>query len=97
MLERATGGPSGARHLDAASAAGRIRVRSGALAECPAVIFATEQMDEDPGWCHLEPGELVHVDSELRVERRIALPDPPAHPLRIEDLEPHAAASQGQA
>src|SRR5438270_6826941 len=38
MLERATGGPTGQRHFDAGSAAGRIRVRSGALAGCPAVV-----------------------------------------------------------
>jgi glutamine amidotransferase len=33
MLERASGGPTGSRHLDAASPAGTVRVRSSALAE----------------------------------------------------------------
>jgi predicted glutamine amidotransferase len=94
VLERASGGPTGARHLDAASPAGTIRVRSGALAGQPAVIFASEQMDEDRGWRALDPGELVHVDANLEVTSRIALGEPPAHQLRLEDLDPRAAASQ---
>lgn len=94
MLERGQGGPSGARHFDGASASGRIRVRAGALATCPAVVFATEQMDEDPGWRNLEPGELVHVNRELTIASEIAIDHAPAHQLRLEDLQPHAAASQ---
>jgi glutamine amidotransferase len=94
MLERAEGGPTGQRHLDAASASGRIRVRSGALATCAAVVFASERMDEDPGWRLLEPGELVHVGRDLGVARRIAVEHPPARQLRLEDLVPEAAASQ---
>jgi predicted glutamine amidotransferase len=96
VLERGEGGRSGRRHFDAGSAAGRIRVRSGALATTPAVVFASERMDEDPGWRALEPGELVHVDRALQVTRRIAIADPPAHRLRLEDLHPQAAASQGR-
>jgi predicted glutamine amidotransferase len=95
MLARPAGGPSGSRHLDHASSAGRIRVRSGDLATAPAVVFATERMDEDPGWRNLEPGELVHVDAALEVHSAIVLPDPPLHRLTLADLEPHAAASQG--
>ncbi|HKN95075.1 MAG TPA: class II glutamine amidotransferase [Thermoleophilaceae bacterium] len=94
MLERGEGGPSGARHFDGASAAGRIRVRSGALAGCRAVVFATEPMDEDRGWRNLDPGELVHVDRDLTVTSEVAIDHAPAHPLRLEDLEPHAAKSQ---
>lgn len=94
MLDRAIGGPTGQRHLDAASAAGTIRVRSSALADRRAVIFASERMDEDSGWRELESGELVHIDSELEVSSRVLLDRPPAHRLRIEDLEPLAAASQ---
>jgi predicted glutamine amidotransferase len=94
MLEREEGGPSGARHFDAASASGRIRVRSGALATNAAAVFASEQMDEDTGWQALSPGELVHVDRDLRVDTRIAISEPPAHQLRLEDLRPEAAASQ---
>jgi glutamine amidotransferase len=94
MLERASGGPSGRRHLDAASPAGTVRVRSGELAARAAVLFASEQMDEDPGWRALEPDELVHVDGDLRVTCHTVVGAPPSHPLRLEDLEPHAAASQ---
>jgi predicted glutamine amidotransferase len=97
MLERTSGGPSGQRHFDAGSQSGRIRVRSGALAENPAVVFASEPMDEDPGWRHLEPGELVHVDRDLNVTRRIAIDRTPARQLRLEDLHPKAAASQHHA
>jgi hypothetical protein len=72
-------------------------VRSGELAESSAVIFASERMDEDPGWRNLEPGELVHIDGDLRVTRRIAIEDPPSEQLRLEDLLPEVAASQHHA
>jgi predicted glutamine amidotransferase len=91
VLERASGGPSGRRHLDAASPAGRVRVRSAELAQHASVVVATEQMDEDAGWRGLAPGELVHVDADLRVTSTTAVDGPPAHPLRLEDLEPRAA------
>jgi glutamine amidotransferase len=93
-LERAAGGPTGSRHLEHASARGTIRVRSGHLASRPAVVVATERMDEDAGWKAMEPGELLHVDGSLKVTRRRVLSDPPAHPLTLADLDPHAAASQ---
>jgi predicted glutamine amidotransferase len=94
MMERAIGGATGSRHLDAASSAGTVRVRSGGLAEQAAVIFASEPMDEDPGWRSLEPGELVHVADDLRVTSRMVLDEPPAHRLRLEDLDVRTAASQ---
>src|SRR5204863_7622673 len=90
MLERAAGGPSGDRHLDHASRANRIHVRAGDLADEPAVVFATERMDEDPSWRNLALGELVHVDAQLGVHSQIALPEPPAHPLTLADLDPRA-------
>jgi predicted glutamine amidotransferase len=94
VLQRAAGGPSGARHLEHASARGSIRVRSGDLARRPAVVVATERMDEDPGWRQLDPGELLHVDPELHVTSTQVLDSPPAHPLALSDLGPRAAASQ---
>ena len=99
VLERPAGGSHGHRHFEGASAAGRIRVRSAHLAEAPAVIVASERMDEHPGWRNLEPGELIHVDGDLNVHSTIAVDKPPAHLLRLEDLEPRAAKSQqlGQA
>jgi predicted glutamine amidotransferase len=94
MLERAAGGQSGSRHFEAASAAGRIRVRSGNLGACPSVVFATEPMDEDPGWRQIESGSLVHVDRKLGVAARTIIDVPPAHQLSLADLSPHEAASQ---
>jgi glutamine amidotransferase len=94
LLERAAGGASGRRHLEHASASGRIRVRAGELAECPAVVVATERMDEDHGWTQLEPGVLVHVGRDLRVTRTTILDGPPRHPLTLADLGEAAAASQ---
>ncbi|MEA2158450.1 MAG: hypothetical protein QOD66_830 [Solirubrobacteraceae bacterium] len=94
VLQRAAGGASGSRHLDHASARGSVRVRSGDLASAPAVVVATEPMDEDPGWRALGPGQLLHVDGNLNVDVRTALEHPPAHPLTLQDLDPRAAASQ---
>ena len=93
VLERGSGGPGGDAAFDATSAARRIRMRSQALADRAAVVFASEQMDDDPGWRLLEPGELVHVDGDLNVSSRIDLGDPPAHPIRLEDLDPRTAAA----
>ncbi len=64
----------------------RIHARSEHLCTRPSVVFASEPMDDDARWRLLEPGELVHVDSALRVTRSVALPDPPAHLLHREDL-----------
>jgi glutamine amidotransferase len=94
VLRRAAGGPSGRRHLEHASAAGRIRVRAGELATSPAVVLATERMDDDPGWQELEPGVLVHVDKDLSVRHSTILDGPPRHLLTLSDLGATAAASQ---
>jgi glutamine amidotransferase len=71
----------------------RICAHSDELASDASVLFASEPMDDDD-WQPLAPGELVHVDADLRIERRIALPDPPKHQLRHDDLTAKAAASQ---
>jgi hypothetical protein len=57
------------------------------------VLFASEQMDEPQGWRMLEPGELVHVDLDLRATSSVVLDEAPAHLVRLEDLDPRAAAS----
>ena len=49
-----------------ASACGSVRVRSGDLASRPAVVVASEAMDEDTGWRALAGGELLHVDPDLQ-------------------------------
>lgn len=72
----------------------RIHARSDHLAAKPSVVFASEPMDDDPAWSRLEVGELAHVDAELRIMRRVVLPDPPAHPLTLADLTTTAAQAQ---
>ncbi|MFC8040977.1 class II glutamine amidotransferase [Paenarthrobacter sp. NPDC057355] len=89
MLERHPAEPS---PLDARSE--RIRSRSAELSRSAHVLFATEPMDNNPGWMPLASGELVHVGPDLVVTSNVAFPDPPAHPLTLADLEPAAAASQ---
>jgi predicted glutamine amidotransferase len=94
VLERPAGGRGAARHLEHASAAGSIRVRCGDLATIPAVVVASERMDEDPGWRAIEPGHLLHVDRDLHVRSTAVLDGPPRHRLTLSDLDPKAAASQ---
>ncbi len=96
VLERAAGGPTGARHLDHASRRGSVRVRSGDLAGRPAVVVASEPMDEDAGWRALSPGELLHVDPDLNVTITRPLDRAPRHQLTLADLEGRAAASQAE-
>jgi predicted glutamine amidotransferase len=94
VLERPAGGHHGARHLDHSGTAGELRVHSGDLAETAAVVVASEKMDESPSWRLMEPGELLHVAPDLRVTRKVVLPDEPAHRLTLADLRPEAAKSQ---
>ena len=97
VLERAAGGPSGHRASGA-----RERTRLGARplrrpGHAPAVIVASERMDEDAGWRPLESGELLHVDPDLNVTVTRPLTEPPAHQLTLADLGEKAAASQAAA
>jgi glutamine amidotransferase len=94
VLERAAGGPRGGRHLEHASARGSIRVRSGDLARLPAVVVASEPMDEDAGWRALRSGELLHVDQDLEATVERVIERPPVHQLTLADLDQKAAASQ---
>jgi predicted glutamine amidotransferase len=94
LLDREPGGAHGSRHLEMTSRSGRVHVRALDLAAAPAVVLASERMDENPDWRLLEPGELVHVDAERRVHSRIALDRAPMHLLALADLDPRAAASQ---
>jgi len=71
----------------------RITAHSEQLTSDASVLFASEPMDDD-NWQLLAPGELVHVDANLQIDRRVAFPDPPKHQLRHEDLTTQAAASQ---
>jgi predicted glutamine amidotransferase len=93
MLERGAGGPHGCRHLDETSEVGTLRVHSADLATCDCVVFASEPMDEHPGWRLLDPCELVHVGHDLRCVSETVGPWP-AHQLTLADLDARAAASQ---
>jgi predicted glutamine amidotransferase len=72
----------------------RIRAWSQSLCTRPSVVFATERMDDDPRWSLLAPGELVHVDSALRVTRNLVLPDAPRYPISRADLSPPVELAQ---
>jgi glutamine amidotransferase len=97
VLQRRAGGSTGARHLDHASAAGSMRVRSGELRDRASVVVASEPMDEDPGWRQLDSGELVHVAADLSVRSSHVLTERPFRQLTLADLDPRAAASQAKA
>jgi glutamine amidotransferase len=96
-LERRAGGRAGDEGMDHCGTPGEVRVQSQELAEHPAVVVASEPLDDDPGWRALSSGELLHVDPELNVTIRPALSRAPAHPLTLADLDPKAAASQTRA
>src|SRR6202044_2404919 len=96
LLERQAGGgaTSGAAPLHHRSSTGHINVASDELAQRPAVVVATEPMDDDPGWRELGSGQLLHVDPQLRVTVTTIVDRPPAHPLTVADLTGRAAGSQ---
>ena len=88
ILERSIaglGGPDGSFSdgFDQRSVSGITRVFSGQLSILPATVIASQPMDSNPLWRLLEPGELIHVDQDLRVTSTIAVPDPPAHMLEL--------------
>lgn len=94
LLERRRGGQHGDRHLDHSGTAGHLRVHCRDLADTPAVVVASERMDDNPAWRLMEAGELLHVGPDLGVTRTIALPHEPRHRLDLTDLRPEAAESQ---
>lgn len=81
------------RELEAASSRGALHVSSSEIAEHDAVVIASERMDDSPGWRMLEPGELLRVGRDLRVESTMAVPDSPA---RMMNLTQDAAKAQSQ-
>jgi predicted glutamine amidotransferase len=94
VLERPAGGDGVRRHFDGTSASGLLRIRSLDLLDRPAVVIASEPLNESPGWRPFESGELLHVGPELEVSSRVALAGPPTHQLTHADLHPEEAASQ---
>jgi predicted glutamine amidotransferase len=94
VLQRDAGGADANSGLEHSSPARRIKVQSDDMAARPSVVVASERMDDDPGWRLLAPGELLHVDGELRCDHQIAVEHPPTHPLTLADLDPLAQSSQ---
>jgi glutamine amidotransferase len=94
VLHRPAGGQHHSRQLDHAGTDGHMRIHSRSLIDVPAVVVASERMDDHPQWRLMDPGELLHVGPDLQLTHRIALPNPPAHQLTLKDLRPDAAASQ---
>lgn len=56
----------------------------------------SEQMDEDPGWHNLRPGELLHVDSSLKTTRRVIHDKHPRGTSSPSTLGARAGASQAE-
>ena len=92
VLDRSGDAPTHAPRFDMRTK--RIHARSEHLCTRPSVVFATERMDDDPRWRLLDPGELVHVDAALHVDRSLILPDLPAHLVRREELSAAVEESQ---
>jgi len=84
VLDRREPGGAGTAKFDLRT--DRIHARSEHLTDLPSVVFASEPMDDAPGWRLLEPGELVHVDADLNITRRVVLAEPPRHLLQPKDL-----------
>ncbi len=92
LLERPAGGTGTERHLDGRGS--HLRARSEQLAERPAVIVASERLDDDPAWRPVLPGRLVHVDADLTVTVSTPFRAVPRHLLTLADLDDRAAGSQ---
>jgi predicted glutamine amidotransferase len=82
--------------FDERSAGDMMRVQSRELSILPATVIASEPMDRNPQWRLLESGELIHVDSQLRVTSTIAVPDPPAIMIDLTKMSAQAAIAQGE-
>jgi glutamine amidotransferase len=94
ILERSIGGfADDGGEGELRSTSGITRVFSGALSIISTTVIASERMDSNPSWRLLESGELIHVDSELRISSTIAVPDPPA---QLMVLSAQAAATQDE-
>jgi glutamine amidotransferase len=94
VLERPAGGTHGRRHFDGTGLGGKFRIHSPDLLHHPAVVIASEPLDDHPAWRALEAGELVHIGPSLEVRSELVLTNPPVHTLSHDDLHPQEAASQ---
>lgn len=96
ILERSNGASTPGEGFEKSSASGIMRVHSGELSLLPATVIASERMDGSGSWRLLEPGELLHVDPELRVSSTIAVADPPAQMMVLDAQEAAAQAEPGR-
>jgi glutamine amidotransferase len=78
------------------SASGTMRVQSRELSFHQAAVIASERMDANPSWRLLEPGELIHIDRELKVTSTIAVPDAPVHMIDLTQMTMREAIAQGE-
>jgi predicted glutamine amidotransferase len=81
LLDRAAGGTHGDHQLHGVGQHGGVRVRSSDLTGQRSVVVASERIDENPAWAHIEAGELVHVDKALNLERHTIIDQAPTHRL----------------
>jgi predicted glutamine amidotransferase len=91
ILERSIGNIDPGGGFDERSLSGIMRVMSAELAVLPATVIASERLDSSARWRMLEPGELIHVDPDLRVSSAIVVPGPPA---QLMDLSAQEAVAQ---
>ena len=87
ILERKAGGTGGSDALDAHSRDGNLHVRSGEAAEVPIVVVASEKISDEAGWVEIRSGELVHIDSDLKVDRELIIDHPPRHQMVLKGHE----------
>lgn len=71
VLERRAGGELGGRDLHHVS--GTMRVHVPDLRRHPAVVVASEPLDDTAGWRPLESGELIRVGQDLAVRSNIVI------------------------
>jgi glutamine amidotransferase len=83
LLDRDAGGHHGNQQLHGVGRHGGIRVRSSDLRAQRAIVVASERIDENPAWQALVPGELVHVNEQLDVERHVLVDHPPLRVLSL--------------
>ncbi len=92
VLERRE--PSSCPHFDMQTP--QIHAQSDHLDLHPSVVFASEPMDDDPGWQLIDPARSSASTTSYRHPPRDAA-DPPAHQLTLADLSSTASASQHSA
>src|SRR3984957_16066007 len=83
LLDRKPGGQHGDQHLHGVGQQGGIRVRSADLRDQRAIVVASERIDENPAWQPVAPGELIHVNDQLDIQRHMIIDPPPRYLLPL--------------